>query len=239
MKALLLTREYPPDVYGGAGVHVEYLSKELAKLIDAGLGVLQGLTEFLPVSSSGHLALAQMLIPGFEQPGVVFDATLHAGTACAVVWFERRTILDWIGSFEGRRLLIESLGFDEYYSAEDIAGAFEKTHYFGHEDSCLVEPVFTWIRRHRDHGPRHGLPLAARQGGQQGRHRGPGRRDVPDRHHDGPDRRHRCRPRVSLISLTVLFRRSKITGHLRGGAPTARVAVAPRRLRRRLRGGQN
>ena len=45
------------------------------------LGVLQGLTEFLPVSSSGHLALAQMLIPGFEQPGVVFDAMLHAGTA--------------------------------------------------------------------------------------------------------------------------------------------------------------
>jgi undecaprenyl-diphosphatase len=69
------------------------------------LGVLQGLTEFLPVSSSGHLALAQMLIPGFEQPGVVFDATLHAGTACAVVWFERRTILDWIGSIEGRRML--------------------------------------------------------------------------------------------------------------------------------------
>ena len=48
------------------------------------LGILQGLTEFLPVSSSGHLALAQMLIPSFEQPGVVFDAVLHAGTACAV-----------------------------------------------------------------------------------------------------------------------------------------------------------
>jgi undecaprenyl-diphosphatase len=69
------------------------------------LGVLQGLTEFLPVSSSGHLALAQMLIPGFEQPGVVFDAMLHAGTACAVVWFERRTIVGWFGSEEGRRLL--------------------------------------------------------------------------------------------------------------------------------------
>jgi len=69
------------------------------------LGVLQGLTEFLPVSSSGHLALAQMLIPGFEQPGVVFDATLHMGTAGAVVWFERKSIVDWLGSSKGRRLL--------------------------------------------------------------------------------------------------------------------------------------
>jgi starch synthase len=34
VKALLLTREYPPDVYGGAGVHVEYLARELAKLIE-------------------------------------------------------------------------------------------------------------------------------------------------------------------------------------------------------------
>jgi len=34
MKALFLTNEYPPNVYGGAGVHVEYLSRELAKLID-------------------------------------------------------------------------------------------------------------------------------------------------------------------------------------------------------------
>ncbi|MGH7426647.1 MAG: glycogen synthase, partial [Candidatus Methylomirabilales bacterium] len=33
MKALLLTREYPPEIYGGAGVHVDYLSRELAKLI--------------------------------------------------------------------------------------------------------------------------------------------------------------------------------------------------------------
>ena len=34
MKTLLLTNEYPPNVYGGAGVHVEYLSRELAKLMD-------------------------------------------------------------------------------------------------------------------------------------------------------------------------------------------------------------
>lgn len=69
------------------------------------LGILQGVTEFLPVSSSGHLALAQMLIPGFAQPGVVFDAMLHVGTAGAVVWFERRQIVDWIHSTVGWRLL--------------------------------------------------------------------------------------------------------------------------------------
>jgi glycogen synthase len=34
MKSLLLTNEFPPNVYGGAGVHVEYLSRELAKLMD-------------------------------------------------------------------------------------------------------------------------------------------------------------------------------------------------------------
>jgi len=69
------------------------------------LGMLQGVTEFLPVSSSGHLALAQMLIPGFDQPGVVFDVMLHVGTAVAVLWFERRELVRWLASAAGRRLL--------------------------------------------------------------------------------------------------------------------------------------
>ena len=34
MKTLFLTNEYPPTIYGGAGVHVEYLSRELAKLME-------------------------------------------------------------------------------------------------------------------------------------------------------------------------------------------------------------
>ena len=68
------------------------------------LGVLQGLTEFLPVSSSGHLALAQLLIPGFTQPGVLFDVTLHVGTAAAVIWYERREILRWLSTSAGTRL---------------------------------------------------------------------------------------------------------------------------------------
>ena len=48
------------------------------------LGILQGATEFLPVSSSGHLVLAQHLIGDFEQPGVLFDVLLHVGTMVAV-----------------------------------------------------------------------------------------------------------------------------------------------------------
>ena len=48
------------------------------------LGLLQGFTEFLPISSSGHLVLVQSFIPGFSQPGVLFDTTLHIGTLVAV-----------------------------------------------------------------------------------------------------------------------------------------------------------
>jgi undecaprenyl-diphosphatase len=69
------------------------------------LGLIQGLTEFLPVSSSGHLALAQLVLPGFEQPGVVLDAMLHVGTAMAVVWYERQKLLQMLSSKAGLRLL--------------------------------------------------------------------------------------------------------------------------------------
>ncbi len=48
------------------------------------LGVIQGLTEVLPVSSTTHLALAQSFLPGFSQPGILFDVMLHVGTLAAV-----------------------------------------------------------------------------------------------------------------------------------------------------------
>ena len=56
------------------------------------LGLVQGLTEFLPVSSSGHLAIAQHFLPGFEQPGVLFDVLLHVGTILAVLIAFRREV---------------------------------------------------------------------------------------------------------------------------------------------------
>jgi undecaprenyl-diphosphatase len=51
------------------------------------LGIVQGATEFLPVSSSGHLVLAQHLLSDFEQPGVLFDVLLHLGTMIAVALY--------------------------------------------------------------------------------------------------------------------------------------------------------
>ena len=57
------------------------------------LGIIQGLTEFLPVSSSGHLVLIQSLIPSFKQPGILFDVLLHFATLFAVIAYFRLRIL--------------------------------------------------------------------------------------------------------------------------------------------------
>lgn len=52
------------------------------------LGVLQGLAEFLPISSSAHLALTPWIL-GWDSPGLAFDVALHVGTLAAVLWFFR------------------------------------------------------------------------------------------------------------------------------------------------------
>ncbi|MDD5557300.1 MAG: undecaprenyl-diphosphate phosphatase [bacterium] len=54
------------------------------------IGVVQGVTEFLPVSSSAHLVFAQRLL-GIRAPGMALEAVLHAGTlAAALVYFRRQ-----------------------------------------------------------------------------------------------------------------------------------------------------
>ena len=50
------------------------------------LGLIQGLTEFLPISSSAHL-LIPSLVFGANDLGLGFDIAVHAGTLCAVIYF--------------------------------------------------------------------------------------------------------------------------------------------------------
>jgi undecaprenyl-diphosphatase len=55
------------------------------------LGIIQGLTEFLPVSSSGHLVLFQNLL-GFKEPELLLDCSLHFGTLLAVCVYFRNDL---------------------------------------------------------------------------------------------------------------------------------------------------
>jgi len=59
------------------------------------LGIVQGTTEFLPVSSSGHLVLGSKIL-NFQEQGVVFDVFLHLGTLLAVVLVFRKDLLEMI-----------------------------------------------------------------------------------------------------------------------------------------------
>ncbi len=59
------------------------------------LGLVQGLTEFLPVSSSGHLVLAEHLL-GYQPPGVFFEVSLHVATLLSVVVAYRARIVELI-----------------------------------------------------------------------------------------------------------------------------------------------
>jgi undecaprenyl-diphosphatase len=64
----------------------------------ATLGIIQGLTEFFPVSSSGHLIIFQHLF-GLKEPELLFDVSVHAGTLAAVLLYFYRDIVNILKSF--------------------------------------------------------------------------------------------------------------------------------------------
>jgi undecaprenyl-diphosphatase len=65
------------------------------------LSVVQGLTEFLPISSAAHLILVPM-VTGWEDQGLAFDLAVHIGSLLAVVWYFRNELVvitrDWTQS---------------------------------------------------------------------------------------------------------------------------------------------
>ncbi len=65
------------------------------------LGILQGATEFLPVSSSGHLVLAQAWL-GMAAPGAALDVALHVGTLAAIAVMLRADLAQLVRGIAGR-----------------------------------------------------------------------------------------------------------------------------------------
>ena len=68
------------------------------------LALIQGFTEFLPISSSAHLILPSQLL-GWPDQGLAFDVGVHVGTLLAVVWYYRddvgELLVGWVGSWRG------------------------------------------------------------------------------------------------------------------------------------------
>ncbi len=75
------------------------------------LALVQGLTEFLPISSSAHLILVPVLT-AWQDQGLAFDVAVHVGTLLAVLLYFRREIsvmlAEWLGSLIGRGLRAEA-----------------------------------------------------------------------------------------------------------------------------------
>ncbi|WPL19160.1 Undecaprenyl-diphosphatase [Thiorhodovibrio winogradskyi] len=65
------------------------------------LSLAQGLTEFLPISSSAHLILAPLLL-GYGLQSLAFDVAVHLGTLCAVMLYFRRELITMTGAMLGR-----------------------------------------------------------------------------------------------------------------------------------------
>lgn len=75
------------------------------------LAVIQGLTEFLPISSSAHLILPSAIL-GWEDQGLAFDVAVHVGSLIAVIWYFRKDVRElvvhWCQSLAGGEKTPES-----------------------------------------------------------------------------------------------------------------------------------
>ena len=89
------------------------------------LGILQGFAEFLPISSSGHLSIAQHLF-GLSDVPLLFDVFLHLATLCAVILFFRKKIARLFCVF-GRLILRKPADAEELMYRRYIAGVILAT----------------------------------------------------------------------------------------------------------------
>jgi undecaprenyl-diphosphatase len=129
------------------------------------LGVVQGLTEFLPVSSSGHLILVPYVF-GWPDQGLAFDAAIHLGTLGALFAYFRVELMELLTGLLARRLALLLLAAT--FPALGV-GWLANTWIEAHLRSPLVIAAATafwalvmWWADHRAVEPRHtgGDPLA-------------------------------------------------------------------------------
>jgi undecaprenyl-diphosphatase len=66
------------------------------------LGLIQGITEFLPISSSGHLVLGKYILGGESEAGITYEVVVHFGSLCAILLYYRSLLGD---------LILSGLGF--------------------------------------------------------------------------------------------------------------------------------
>ena len=93
------------------------------------LGLVQGITEFLPVSSDGHLLLTQSLfawLTGQSRSGkenLFFDVILHLGTTAAILVYHRRSIVQGWRGLSGRSRCRPRLSAEPRWSASELLAA--------------------------------------------------------------------------------------------------------------------
>lgn len=85
------------------------------------LGIVQGLTEFLPISSSGHLIIGQHLF-GMHEAELVFDVCLHVGTLVAVLFYFRQDLISMISSLfrVTRQIMKKDMTLQDAWALPDI-----------------------------------------------------------------------------------------------------------------------
>ena len=114
------------------------------------LGIVQGITEFLPISSSGHLTIFQYLF-GFEEPAILFDICLHVGTLFAVIfylWPDLKIITEDILTFFRGYSLKKASGINSGSFLLSIIVASIPTAIIGLVLKSSAETVFmsvTWV----------------------------------------------------------------------------------------------
>src|SRR5713101_2288614 len=86
MRVALFTREYPPEVYGGAGVHVEYLARELARLVELTVHC-QGADRPTAIAHRPAPALRDAVLRTFSADLSMADAVADADLVHSHTWY--------------------------------------------------------------------------------------------------------------------------------------------------------